>query len=457
MVRAFHCLLGWVLISIGSTGAFASTSRALLLDIHGPIGPATAMDVEKAVGLAGQVRAELLILRLDTPGGLDQAMRRIILAIMNSSVPVAAYVAPSGARAASAGTYILYAAHVAAMAPATNLGAATPVAIGGLPGSAKKRKNEGSSDDDAMHRKMVNDAVAYIRSLAELRHRNADWAEKAVRQAASLSASEALRADVIDLIAENVDALLDRVDGRSITLADGSTRTLHTRDAILETIERDWRSRLLGMITQPNIAYILLLLGLYGLFFELANPGFVLPGVIGGISLLLALYAMQLLPIDFTGLALILLGIGFMIAEAFAPSFGILGLGGLLAFAIGSLMLMDTQAPGFAISWQLILGLSLSSAAFFILIVGMALKARRRPVVSGASTLIGQLARAESDFAADGTGTVRLMGELWKARCALPVRRGDKVRILAVHGLTLNVEPAGGKEPVTTSQKESCP
>ncbi|RMG92144.1 MAG: nodulation protein NfeD [Zetaproteobacteria bacterium] len=456
MLRAFRRILGLVLIMIGSTNAIASAPHVLLLDIHGPIGPATAMDVEKAVTQAEQRQTALLILRLDTPGGLDQAMRRIIRSIMNSGVPVAAYVAPSGARAASAGTYILYAAHIAAMAPATNLGAATPIAVGGLPGTSKGEKNGKSTDDGDMHRKMVNDAVAYIRSLAELRHRNADWAEKAVRQAASLSASQALRSGVIDLIAENTDVLLNRLDGRSITLADGTTRVLHTRNAVVETIERDWRSRLLGMITHPNIAYILLLLGLYGLFFELANPGFVLPGVIGAISLLLALYAMQLLPIDFTGLALILLGIGFMIAEAFAPSFGILGLGGILAFVIGSLMLMDTQAPGFAISLQLILGLALATAAFFILIVGMALKARRRPVVSGASALVGQLARAETDFSEDGTGTIKLMGELWNARCSLPVKRGDKVRILAVHGLTLSVEPVDGNDPVTTKQQELC-
>lgn len=417
-----------------------------LLDIQGAIGPAVAEDVEHAIADAQQ--ASLFILRLDTPGGLDLSMRRIIKAILASPVPVVAYVAPQGARAASAGTYILYASHIAAMAPATNLGAATPVQIGGmpkpdistpnLPSSPNNTKKTSPSDmaDNPMQHKMINDAAAYIRSLAQLRGRNADWAEQAVRQAASLSADQALKQHVIDLIADDIPQLLIKLDGRTVVTSRGEI-TLHTRGMVVEYVERSWRSRLLAVVSDPNVAYILMLLGAYGLFFELANPGFVLPGVIGGISLLLALFAFQVLPINIAGLGLIGLGIAFMIAEAFVPSFGALGLGGVLAFVAGSIMLMDTGVPGYGISVALIGSLALISALFFIMITGMAIRARKRPVVSGAEELLHETGIALESF--QHRGHVRLHGETWQAISSQPVHKGDVIRVLSRDGLILEI------------------
>lgn len=435
--------------------------QALVLEIQGPIGPAVAEDVTAALAKAGKENMELVILRMDTPGGLDKAMRAIIQAILASSVPVVSHVAPRGARAASAGTYILYASHIAAMAPATNLGGATPVRIGGLPGlpepasgKAEKGKASDVGPGDAMHAKMVNDAAAYLRALANLRGRNADWAEKAVREAASLSAKEALKLGVIDVLAADTDELLSRLDGRRVRTSAGE-RTLHTRDARLNHYERGWRSRLLAVLTDPNIAYILMLLGIYGLFFELANPGFVLPGVIGGICLVLALFAFQLMPVSYAGLALILLGIAFMVAEAFVPSFGALGLGGVIAFVIGSIMLMDRSLPGYAISMALILAVALASAAFFILVVGMALKARRRPVRSGAEELIGMLGVAAEDF--EHHGRVHVHGEDWQAESLHPLHKGQPVRVVGRRDLTLLVQPVSesASENIHSSPKET--
>lgn len=421
--------------------------HALVLDVQGAISPAVAEDVERALQQAKDTDATLLILRMDTPGGLDQSMRSIIKGILASPVPVTTYVYPQGARAASAGTYILYASHIAAMAPATNLGAATPVQIGGLPsisppnapGNKGEEEQEGNNapGGDAMQHKMINDAAAYIRSLALLRGRNADWAEKAVREAASLNSEQALREQVIDLIAEDMQQLLALVDGRTVATVDGSIR-LESKDLQLITVEQNWRSKLLAVITDPNVAYVLMLLGIYGLFFELANPGFVLPGVIGGICLLLALFAFQVLPINFAGLGLMLLGIVFMVAEAFAPSFGALGLGGVIAFVAGSIMLMDTGIPGYGLSLSLILGVALTSALFFIFIVGMALKARRRPVVSGAEEMLGANGIASEEFS--GAGHVLVHGEIWQAESAQHLSKGQPVRVISRDGLTLHVE-----------------
>ena len=438
-----------------AASAALSAPVAHLLDIQGAIGPAVAEDVEHAIADAQGV--SLFILRMDTPGGLDLSMRRIIKAILASDVPVVGYVAPQGARAASAGTYILYASHIAAMAPATNLGAATPVQIGGMPkpdikppstpelpaspDTTKKAPLSDTADttkssDNPMQHKMVNDAAAYIRSLAQLRGRNADWAELAVRQAASLSAKQALKQDVIDVIANDIPQLLIKLNGRTVVTSRGEI-TLHTQGMLVEHVERNWRSQLLGVISDPNIAYILMLLGAYGLFFELANPGFVLPGVIGGISLLLALFAFQVLPINIAGLGLIGLGIAFMIAEAFIPSFGALGLGGVVAFIAGSIMLMDTGVPGYGVSMALIGSVALISALFFIMITGMAIKARKRPIVTGAEELLHETGIALESF--QQHGHVQLHGETWQALSSQPVHKGDAIRVTGRDGLILNI------------------
>ena len=418
--------MAWLLaFLIGLSPAARAALPVLQLDIKGAIGPAVSSYIKHGLERARKIQAQLIILRMDTPGGLDQSMRSIIQAILASPVPVATFVAPSGARAASAGTYILYASHIVAMAPGTHLGAATPVRVGRM-------------RDSSVHRKMVNDAAAYIRAMARMRGRNAAWAEQAVRQAVSLSAEQALKQHVIDLIATNTSDLLHQLDGTTIKTISGQ-HTLHTGGMAIERLEPSWANKIMSIITDPNVAYILMLLGIYGLFFELASPGVILPGVIGGICLFLALFAFQILPVNFTGLALIMLGIAFMIAEVFMSSFGALGLGGVVAFIIGSIMLMDTGVPGFALSLALIIGVALASAAFFILIANMALKARRRPVVSGREDMTGSLGHAMEDF--DTRGNVHIHGEIWKATANASITKGQAVRITGMDGLILSVEP----------------
>jgi membrane-bound serine protease (ClpP class) len=427
---------------------------AVLLNVQGAIGPAMADYVTRGLAAAEDQHAPLVILRMDTPGGLDDAMRDIIRSILASSVPVAVYVAPSGARAASAGTYIVYASHIAAMAPATNLGAATPVRIQGFPdggddrngdrwrdkgGDAKKeKKTPEPSKDDPMQRKIVNDAVAYIRGLAQMRGRNADWGERSVRQAASLSAEDAMKEHVIDLVAESVNDLLDKIDGRTVSVH-GHASVLRTANLGVATVEPDWRTRLLSVITDPNIAYILMLLGVYGLIFELANPGLILPGVIGATCLILALYAFQLLPVNYAGVALIGLGLLFMVAEVFVPSMGILGIGGVAAFVIGSVILFDTGVPGFKVALPLLAAITVLTLGFFIGMIGLAMKARVRPVVTGPEELLQSIGTVLEDF--EGMGRVHIHGEDWSASSLVPLRRGQKVRVATLDGLTLHVEP----------------
>ncbi|MGR9000283.1 MAG: NfeD family protein, partial [Gammaproteobacteria bacterium] len=425
------------------------TSVMIQLEINDVIGPATADYIERNLQKAIDSRAIAVLIFMDTPGGLDISMRRIIKQIIASPIPVISYVAPSGARAASAGTYILYASHIAAMAPGTNLGAATPVQFGGF-GSFDDNKDKADKNDDkakpssdAMTHKMVNDAAAYIRSLAEMHGRNQQWAEKAVREAASLSASEALKLHVIDIVAVDVSDLLRQLEGWKVNVS-GKELLLNTAHIEIKSIKPDWRNRFLAVITNPSMAYILLMVGIYGLAIEFSHPGTVVSGTIGGICLLLALYAFQLLPVNYAGIGLILLGIALMIAEAFVASFGILGLGGIVAFVIGSVILMNTDMPGFGIDPGLIAGFALSSAVFFIIAIGLIFKARHRPIVSGREEMIGLVGEAIDDFT--GTGMVRVHSESWRASCDQPLRKNEKVMVTAIDGLILQVIPIQTQE-----------
>lgn len=461
-------LLGAGLALLALAGAQATadapaSGRALVMQIDGTIGPVTAEYFRDGLRKAEEGGAALVILRLDTPGGLDAAMRDIVKDILAAPLPVVAYVAPSGARAASAGTYILYAAHVAAMAPATNLGSATPVQIGGFPGlpdqggddQAKDQSEDGdtaepqaAAEEDqtdpgtAMERKIVNDAAAFIRGLAKLRGRNAEWADRAVRKGENLTADEAAEKGVIDLIAGDTAALLAAIDGREVQVL-GETVRLRSASLATEEFEPDWRVRILSAITDPNIAYVLLLVGIYGLIYELANPGAIVPGVIGAIALITALFAFQALPINYAGLALLVLGVAFMILEAFVPSFGALGIGGAIAFVIGSVILYRDESGQIGVAIPLIATFAGLSMALFIGVLGYAAKTRWRPAVSGREQMLHAIGVAEEDF--DSIGRIRVHSESWNASTSVPLRKGQQVRVTGMEGLRLSVEPYNGE------------
>ncbi|MBU2677747.1 MAG: nodulation protein NfeD, partial [Gammaproteobacteria bacterium] len=442
---AFPAFLTLLLISLWGTVPAAAT-QVVELEIKDGIGVATAEYLISGIEHAEEMSAELVIVNMDTPGGLMKPMRDMVQKILGSSVPVVTYVTPAGARADSAGTYILLASHIAAMAPTTHLGAATPVAISGEDATPPPTPNdEGDEQDDqapapsgsSMERKVMNDAVAYIRGLAERHGRNADWAEKAVTEAATLTATEALEQNVIEFIAADRNELLELIDGHEVEI-DGETRALETKGAEVQPYEANWRIRLLGIISNPEIVLLLGLIGLYGLMYEGWNPGAIVPGVVGVICLLLAAYALQVLPVNYAGLALIFLGIALMIGEAYAPSFGALGIGGIAAFVFGSIMMFDSGIPGFGISLTFVIGLALIFALLLIWMIGYLLKLRRRGAVSGAESIVGGIATAMDDFS--GEGMVWLEGEAWHARSSVPISKQQQVVVRSMDGLILNIE-----------------
>ena len=449
----------------------AAASDVWVVELDGAIGPASADYFMRALERADESEIDLLVLRLDTPGGLDKSMRDMIKAILASPVPVATYVAPNGSRAASAGTYIMYASHIAAMAPATNIGSSTPVNLGGeggspfpFPGAPEESEEdegeereqgeegeeaEGEADETAdedvpqagtaMERKVLNDAVSYIKGLAELRGRNVEWAEATVRDASNLTASEALEMNVIDIVADDLSALLADIHGRTVS-AGGLDVVIDTSDADLEFIAPDWRYELLGIITDPNVAYILLMVGIYGIILEFYSPGIGIAAVTGIICLLLGAFALQMLPINYAGLALLIVGIGLLAAEAFSPSFGVFGVGGVIAFVIGSIILMDTDVPAYQISFPIIAAFASISVGVALFAVGAALRSRRVSAATGKESMIGGRAQVIDDFTGDGR--VRAFGEVWQAQGGDEVfTKGDRVRIVTVEGVWVTVQP----------------
>ena len=454
-------------------GISATANTVVVLEIDGGIGVATSEYLSSGIEHAEAVNAELIILNMDTPGGLVSPMRDMVQVILGSSVPVVTYVTPSGARADSAGTYILLASHVAAMAPTTHLGAATPVSLGGGDATPDefsddpdpaKESGEDASDEEpgpsgsqrgsAMERKVLNDAIAYIRTLAERYDRNADWAEDAVRNAATLTAREALAINVIEIIAEDQADLLRQLDGFEVTV-NSETVALATEDVDIELFEPDWRIKILSVISNPEIVLLLGMIGLYGLMYEGWNPGAIVPGVVGVICLLVAAYALQILPVNYAGLALIIVGLALMTAEAFAPSFGALGLGGIVAFVFGAIMMFDSDIPGYGISITFVLSIAVAAALLLIWMVTFTLKLRRRGAVSGSDSIIGGVGTALVDFNSEGEGQVWLESEAWSARSDVAIEKDQRIVVTAMDGLTLEVTPAPAVEKTQQTQLQT--
>lgn len=446
-------LILFSLLLIQSIGGFSAANNTIVtMEIKGAIGPAVVDYIQRGIHHAVKKEAQLIIITMDTPGGLVSSTRSINKEILASKIPIVTYVWPKGAHAASAGTYILYASHIAAMAPATNLGAATPVSMGGGdPGSPgplspskkptdKKEKQPSTKPDTAMGRKVLNDAVAYIESLAQLRNRNVEWARKSVIEGASLPALEAKKEGVVNIIADDLQDLIKQLHQMKVVVQKGGEPIeLQTEGALIETWNADWRTKILTIITDPNIAYIFLLLAFYGIMLEFWNPGAIVPGVVGAISLIIALYSLQLLPISYAGLALILLGIAFMVAEALVPSFGILGFGGVIAFVVGSLFLFDSELETYQLSLSLVIAVAICNVGFFTMLFGMIYRNRNKPVVSGMEYMIGKNAEAKEDF--DQEGRVWIQGESWLAISPIPIKKGQQVKVIAHDGLKLSVEP----------------
>ena len=472
MAFILKCLFAFLLLF---SSANSQADDVWVIEVNGGIGPATSDYLTREIEQAHDEQAKLVILRINTPGGLDSSMRDIIRSITTSPVPIATWVGPAGSRAASAGTYILLASHIASMAPGTNLGAATPVSLGGgkapsdplspQDDSNQDEKSKSSEQDDtkqenpdqvkattAMEKKVINDAAAYIVSLAKLHNRNEEWAEKAVREAASLDSENALELNVIDFIASDLQQLVEMTNGRTVII-NGINQEIQLNQVAFVEREQDWRFSLLSVITNPNVAYILMLIGIYGLLLEFYNPGVGLPGVLGGICLLLAMYSLQMLPVSYAGLALILLGIALMIAEAFSPSFGIFGLGGVAAFSLGSIMLMDTEVPGYQIALPLIIGISLFSVGFFVVTISMLVRVRNKRVTTGMEAVVGETGKVVSGF--PGEGRVLVEGEIWQAQCRDKLQAGQSIRVTKLTGLSLDVEALDVEDHVGGSSTRS--
>lgn len=474
MKQALYIALSFLLLCFSAQQLHSaetnSPKRAMQLTLDGSVNPAIAHFLVENIEEAAEQDYQLIIIKMNTPGGLDLAMRDIIRAILSSPVPVATYVYPPGSRAASAGTYILYASHVSAMAPATNLGAATPVSIGGMP-SPEQQDSPDSSDKDsnkdkdngkdgaseqaspaksspggqsAMEKKVINDAEAYLRSLADYHGRNIDWVRNAVREGESLSSKEALEVGVIDLIADNPQQLLSMIHQKSVRLPSGQDE-IDTEGMIIVEIEADWRTQLLSIISDPNIAYILLIIGIYGLIFEGYNPGTFIPGVIGAISLLLAFYALQIMPVNYVAAGLLVLGIALLVVEAFSPSFGILGVGGVIAFVIGSFLLFDEPETGMAVAMPILIFVTIVSVILLSFVLSLAIRARNRPVVTGTDEMLSEIGIVEHDF--EEKGWIKIHGEIWKARSPQPLKAGQKVKVVAVNDLDLDVTPIVDDKP----------